>query len=344
MPGFMNAELESIRCTLQCGHCGSVFSGSDSQARKVKYESLTVYCSGACRYAALRNKFMKPIPNRGPCKTCGNEFFSRTSKIYCSLKCYVKSEQFALMLATNREKNSSTEIRNKIADTLRTGQMVNCLECGHEFYQRQKRPRTFCATVCYRSYFAKRFDRWIANPEEMALPQCYDEFLDREELQCIVDGCDWKGLHLTTHVNSAHGLKADDFKRAAGFNLRTGVIARPLAEVLQARENVGVALNPSNEAAAELGRAVLATLSMRYMSREGIEHRKKARSMMLGPGPERRCAGCDVVFQQTSPFGRALYCSIECRDSTYRERLRVKNPKHRVRQPDGTFKWESASQ
>ena len=140
MPKFMNAELEAIRDNLKCGHCSSVFKGSDSQAWKVKYEKRITYCSTACRQAAFSKKVSKPIPSRGPCKTCGKEFFSRTStKSYCSMGCYTKSKQFQDMLAENRKKITpespelSAAIRARIADKQKKGRGVMCLECGGNY-------------------------------------------------------------------------------------------------------------------------------------------------------------------------------------------------------------------
>ena len=360
MPRFMNAELEALRDNLECGHCGAKFKGSDSQAWKVKYERRTVYCSDVCRKAASSQKAREQAvregkkPRKGvlagPCKTCGKMFESRIDKMFCSMDCYTKSKQFMDMLAENRKKimpeapELSAAMRAQIAAKLQKGQNVQCLECGAEFYQKRpskgKPARKFCSTICYRSYLAKRFDRWVANPEGMALPQCYDEFLDREELACVVEGCDWKGKHLTLHMNQAHGVRADEFKRAAGFNLSTGVIAKPLAEALREREVVGVAANMDDAdraAALALSQEALAANQIRYRSLEGREHAKKARAM-LGPGPQRTCSGCGKVFQQSTPMGKALYCSRECRDNAYAEQRRA-SAKQRVRQQDGTLKW-----
>jgi len=350
MPGFMNAEIEALRDNLECGHCAAKFKGSDSQARKVKYEKRVVYCSGACRTAATSQKAREQAVREGkklrkgvlagPCKTCGKMFESRIDKMFCSLDCYTKSEQFKNMVAENLKKAGSSESIQRRAQAAKLGQDVPCLECGTEFYRKRPskgRPaRKFCDTGCYRTYLAKRFDRWVANPEGMALPQCYDEFLDQEELACVVDGCDWKGQHLTLHMNQAHGVRADDFKRAAGFNLSTGVIAKPLAEALRGREVIGVAARP-NGMALELAHAAIAANPIRYRSLEGREHAKKTRAM-LGLGPRRACAGCGKMFQQSTPMGRALYCSRECRDNAYAKK-RQASAKQRVRQQDGTFKW-----
>ena len=82
---------------------------------------------------------------------------------------------------------------------------------------------------------AKRFDRWIANPQTLALPQAYDEFLTGEELPCLVEGCNWRGQWLSLHMNYTHGVPADEFKRAAGFNLKSGIISGPMREALAQR-------------------------------------------------------------------------------------------------------------
>lgn len=342
----MNAELESLRDNLECGHCSAKFKGSDSQARKVKYENRVVYCSGTCRMAASSKKAQEQSIREGkklrkgvlsgPCNTCGKMFASRIDKMFCSMDCYTKSRQFQAMLAENRKKMITKK------PELSKGKNVPCLECGTEFYQKRpskrKPARKYCSTTCYRSYLAKRFDRWVANPESMALPQCYDEFLDREELTCVVDGCDWKGRHLTLHMNWAHGVGADEFKRAAGFNITTGVIARPLAKILSEREVVGIAANMDDASRAAALALARAANPIRYKSLEGREHARKARAMLVGLGPQRTCTGCGNVFQQSTSMGRALYCSRECRDSAYKEQ-RSRIAKKRVRQQDGTFKW-----
>jgi len=356
MAKFMNAELEAIRDNLECGHCGAHFKGSDSQAWKVKYEHRITYCSDICRKASASKKSLEQAiregkkPRKGvlagPCKTCGKMFESRIDKMFCSMDCYTKSQQFKDMLAESRKKSASKESIELRAQKKRLGKNVLCLECGTEFYQKRetkRRPaKKFCSTTCYRSYMAKRFDRWIANPEGLALPQCYDEFLDREELSCIVEGCDWHGQWLTVHINQAHGVPAEEFKRAAGFNLSTGVIAKPLAQVLRERAKVGVALNP-DENAPYLAHALLKNkqdANIRYRSLEGREHFKKA-CAIRGLGPMRNCKGCGEVFQQSTPAGRTLYCSKKCRAEHYSAEKRSK-AKQRVRQQDGTFRWVDA--
>lgn len=339
----MNAELITIRDSLRCGHCSSIFRGSDSQAWKVKYEKRTVYCSSICRSAATRNRLSKPIPNRGACPVCNQTFYSRTAKIYCSLDCYVASPQFAKVTEAARNASRSLESRSKMAESLRKGEDAQCLNCGSHFYRKKSTARRkFCTTSCYRSYLADRFDRWVADPQGMALPQCYDEFLDQEELRCVVSGCQWSGAHLTVHMNMAHGVRGDEFKRAAGFNLGTGVVARPLAEALQQRPLQGVALQtelPDDvlakaHAALDKGRY----LGHLYRSREASEHKMKARALLREQaGPVRTCRGCEQEFRQTSVLGRTLYCTVECRDRTYAEARRAKHPSRKRRGVDGRY-------
>ena len=336
----MNAELLAIQENLKCGHCGARFKGSESQAWKTKYERRVTYCSDTCRKASLSRKAQEQSikegkkPRKGilagPCKTCGNMFESKYDKLFCSMSCYTKSEQYQQMLAENRKKiiskapDLTDDMRAQIAAKQRLGMDVPCLECGTEFYQKRptksKPARKFCSRGCYRTYLAKRFDRWVANPEDISIMQCYDEFLDREELSCVVEGCNWHGQWLTLHMNQAHGVRSEEFKRAAGFNLSTGVIAKPLAQALSQRAIVGVALKP-HENALERAREALARTGsqkdvIRYQSRESREHQKKVRSMW-GVGPQRICKWCGNGFQQSTPAGRTLYCSKKCRNAFY---------------------------
>jgi len=49
----LSDELAAIRDSLVCGYCSATFKGSDSQARRVKYEHSTVYCSKRHRKLAM---------------------------------------------------------------------------------------------------------------------------------------------------------------------------------------------------------------------------------------------------------------------------------------------------
>jgi hypothetical protein len=189
-------EIIKMSKSLNCGHCGAIFVGSISQARKVKYEKKTVYCSKECRSAGHSQKLSKPIPERGPCKQCGEMYKSRTAKIYCSMSCYTKSDQFKETRLLASAKAKTVNEGNPTPEELLTGNHVNCLECGVEFYKALASKRKYCSRQCYRAYMSKRFDRWVADPQSISLPQCYDEFLDKERLNCIVDGCNWEGEHL----------------------------------------------------------------------------------------------------------------------------------------------------
>jgi hypothetical protein len=109
----------------------------------------------------------------------------------------------------------------------------NCVGCGIEFPLSQSDWDSgwrFHNKLCRRKYQSERFDRWIASPETMPLPQNYDEFLTDNILSCLVEGCRWIGHNLSTHMNFTHGLDALNFKVQAGFNLRTGVISAPMSE------------------------------------------------------------------------------------------------------------------
>lgn len=310
-------SLHSKRYNLVCSHCKSAFSGSYYQYKHQKYNGGRACCSEACRRATIHGLFTKAVPELGPCPTCGEKFRSRRQeKIFCSMKCYTSSEQFKKMVSENRHKIA--EAAGARAGSFRTGTTIKCLECGADVYQKKSQKKKFCSFVCYRAYMAARFDRWVANPESIALPQCYDEFLDREELPCLVEGCDWTGKHLTLHTNYAHGVPARDFKRAVGFNLKTGVISRDLAEAYQRREYQGVASWPEEERLRV--QAMLAVdrtpPDVVYVSLERREHSRKAR-MFLPPGPEKNCEGCGRVYQMKQPSGVQKYCSIKCRDAEY---------------------------
>ncbi|MGA9669960.1 MAG: hypothetical protein WBQ94_12170 [Terracidiphilus sp.] len=78
------------------------------------------------------------------------------------------------------------------------------------------------------------FDDMIASPEGMPLPQNYDEFLDADDLHCILPGCDWSGHSLAGHLFQFHGITASEFKEAAGFNRKTGLVGKGTSDALAA--------------------------------------------------------------------------------------------------------------
>lgn len=290
---------------MHCRHCGADFVGTPRMEKRLRYEGKAAYCSAACRLAGVQARMRRPMPVWGPCPTCGKYFESRARKVFCSLGCYVSSGQSLRNLRARG-------YHPKPARMVRT-----CVECGGEFHNRHQ--HKFCGRPCYRSYMAKRFDRNIASPVTLALPQNYDEFLTQDVLPCLVEGCTWRGRHLTLHMNLAHGLRSREIKRAGGFNLTTGLVALPLHLLLR-ETNSGK--GSSAEALAEL-RGLIAAPGLHYLSKEGKEHYVKSRELALeDDGPPRVCLSCHESFSQTTKFGRALYCSTECRDEHYREKLR----------------------
>jgi len=116
----------------------------------------------------------------------------------------------------------------------------------------------------------ERFDRNIGAVETIEQLSNYDEFLSAEILNCLVDGCKWRGHNLSLHMNQTHGVKADDFKMAAGFNLSTGVVSASMQKNLVARVNQGGKVDNS---------IAIDARNFKYKSREGKEHLQK--SIML---------------------------------------------------------------
>ena len=310
-------KLTTATYSLTCGHCGASFDGGYKQHYRQTHDKTPCYCSDVCRYAALRSKFSTPVPSRGPCQGCGQEMHSRRETKFCGMKCYTGSKQFTEMLAESRAKANRPESIASRAERAKRGEEHPCLECGTDVYiKKSQKTKKFCSRVCYRSYMAKRFDRYMANPETLSLPQGYDGFLDREELPCLVAGCGWVGRHLSTHANQVHGIKAHELKRAAGFNLSTGLVSRPLAVLLQNRPLRGVAITDQWQSVES--RPIEQPDVRNYISLEGREHRAKARALLLKTGgPTRICVGCGTTFEQSTIFGHAKYCSKTCRNKTY---------------------------
>jgi hypothetical protein len=203
------------------------------------------------------------------CKTCGKDFESKKGgKKFCCLKCYHSSADFRDMIARNMEAG-----RSKGNGPKRKGTYSPCLVCGAEIYktaQDEKRGKKTCSRLCYRKYMAERFDRNIGAVENIEQLSNYDEFLSSDVLCCLVDWCNWRGHNLSLHMNQSHGIKARDFKMAAGFNLSTGVVSAQMQQNLVDRCNKGGAVDNS---------IAIAARTFTYRSREGKEHLQK--SMML---------------------------------------------------------------
>lgn len=302
---------------LECAHCHAEFVPTYKQLQHLKYgECKNAFCSPICRITHNANALRKIRPTLN-CPICHKDFQSKKAKKYCSLKCYNDSPEFK-----ERAKQQFIENGKKIRlkKHLEGTENRNCLECNTEFFVIKSSRKTFCNKSCWRRYLAKRFDRWIANPQTMALPQAYDEFLTQEDLPCLIDGCDWKGKFLALHMNQTHGVPADEFKRAAGFNLHTGVVPADFSEML-AERNCPIGQLDGNRSA---GKGTI----RRYKSLEAREHIIKGQMLRnANPDnyPERCCLGCGVKFKQTTAFGQTKYHSIECRNKHYREKAKLQS-------------------
>src|SRR5215467_8495594 len=272
------------------------------------------------RMKAIKGKLP---PHGGTCPVCGLEFRSRRKdKIYCSIKCWSRTDKFKAM-CRETSKVIAEAGRASHEQAVAHRPQKPCLNCGQAIGPRGTK---YCSRTCYRAFMAERFDRWIANPESIALPQCYDEFLSRDELPCLIEGCDWVGKHLGNHVNFAHGISANDFKVLAGFNLSTGLVTPEVSENLAVKQAALI------EKYRQEGRELLNPVKpgeCRYpppspsnRSNEGAEHSAKSMALAKATAPDRTavCRGCNVEFTYSGVGRRQYYCSFECRDSYYQKR------------------------
>lgn len=251
-------------------------------------------------------------PLRGPCKTCGILFRSYGTKIFCSMKCYQISPGFQKRI--REQAMAASQSQRVRAGFSELGRLKKeCLNCKTPFFVKptEMRKRKYCSTLCYRQWMAERFDRWIANPESIALPQCYDEFLTADELPCLIAGCDWRGKELGNHVNAAHGIVAKEFKQLAGFNLGTGLISADLNRILSKSK---LEMRPwENNISWGSKRGKFEHRSS-FKSLEGKEHASKARMILTASGPNgkfRPCRYCGKSIEQ-SWQGSRFYCNKQC--------------------------------
>lgn len=199
------------------------------------------------------------------CPQCNNQFESVRPKKFCSRDCYVNSADFKAMIAKNMAAG-----REKGKGPKRQGEYRSCTVCEKQIYLTAtaiKRNKKTCSRLCYRKYMSDRFDRHIGHVENIKDLSNYDEFLSQKTLKCLISGCSWEGHNLTLHMNLSHGIKEEEFKRAAGFNLTTGVVSSVMQENLIARGNMGNRVYP------EIARAAR---KFDYISRESKEHQAKA--------------------------------------------------------------------
>lgn len=271
------------------------------------------------------SEYANAKPLSGPCITCGAFFKSRGTKPrkYCSMDCYTSSPQWKEAQLRNSRLNAANRIGTHPDNWVAT--MKNCLQCNAEFRIKpgETKSRKYCSNICYRKYMADRFDRWIANPNEIALPQAFDEFLTNPVLRCLVKDCDWTGHHLSLHVNKTHGIPASHFKKLVGFNKGSGIVSTSLHKALSDRDIVGVALNNSKYPKWQTG---VPQKKDTYRSLEGREHQKKTRAL-LGDADSNKsfiCEGCSGTFKQNSYFGKTKFHSIECRNLFYKGKNKLR--------------------
>lgn len=252
-------------------------------------------------------------PVRGPCLTCGVAYRSYGAKKYCSMRCYQLSPECQQRLRTQARAILAKHLAVAGFDGNQRLQTL-CLFCETLFFLKPSQiwKKKYCSTQCYRAFMEERFDRWIANPESIALPQCYDEFLLQHELPCLIDGCEWVGEHLGTHVNLAHGLVAREFKKIAGFNVTTGLVTPRLSQALGSRPHLQDCI-ASADFLAHRGKFPVQTPD-RSLSLEGREHLRKGQAVARQGNSQKRgvCRQCgaDIVLPIT---GVRYYCSIQCR-------------------------------
>lgn len=122
----------------------------------------------------------------------------------------------------------------------------------------------------------KLFDKWVANPQSIEELRGFDEYLSRDTLDCLVEGCGWSGRHLAVHLNVVHGIRAREFKQMVGFNLTSSLIAPDL------RRNMKL-MNPEPRLSREEFLLCVAARNTGkgrgYISKESLEHREKARAL-----------------------------------------------------------------
>lgn len=206
-----------------------------------------------------------------PCKTCQQPFTSKVPRTYCSVKCRANDPAFRATLLANL---AQPKARN---GPERAGETLPCVACNREIYltaSQRKRGKKACSRSCWRAWLAQRFDRAIAANATLQGVQGYDEFLSRDKLTCLVDGCAWQGADLALHANLAHGIRADELKARAGFNNSTGLVSAPLARLYEARGNTGTpaALAAHRNGAARKGKP-------QPHRPEAIEHYQKAMAL-----------------------------------------------------------------
>lgn len=284
--------------TYRCGWCDAEFQSNSRSQLVASRRHNAVYCSSKCKN---QRNGAQPGRHCGICKTCGESFRSRVKdKQYCSLPCYLESDAFTQRL----------NARNEAAANAR----AKCKRCGGL----TKSKRQFCSKVCYRAFFAERFDRFVASPESLALPQNYDEFLSKEELPCIVDGCEWVGHRLGHHCNVVHGIDVRTLRELAGFNRRTGVVSATESARLSEQAKELFEDGKIGHAFLEMIDEIKcgerdAPKSIPTNSLEAREHRRKSAAMRRFVVVNKQCKECGADYETNSLAHGQLFCSVQCR-------------------------------
>ena len=326
-----NAERKTLQIhKFKCANCGVDFESMNRSQLASARNGRNVYCGTTCRKKMdIKLQQLRPGPHVcGPCPTCGKEFQSKTkNKRFCSLDCYTKSDELLSRLAANSALQAME---------------WKCHHCGED----ATRKRKFCNDFCRRRFFAERFDRFIANPEVIALPQNFDEFLNKDELPCLIKGCEWIGVGLSHHVNFYHGIEPDKFREMVGFNKGTalmGVAARqrrsevmhdlidngvitpctfPIEQCSKVRGGVrlegaehwkkAMAINGGMQKLISAGAKRAKSLEGRKLSSETA---KRTHEQM--PKITRVCQECSKQYETPQNHkNRSKYCGLKCRNAS----------------------------
>lgn len=239
------------------------------------------------------------------------------------MECYAQSDYLREARKKRGEevkKQSRIKINSANPDEPLTKACLNCekvFEVSFTLYKTKK----FCCRSCYREYLAARFDRWIANPETIALPQNYDEFLTKGVLPCLIKDCNWTGENLSVHVNHAHGIKAADFKKIAGFNKTSGLVTSELSRRLgdALREITLQKMADGTSQLIPFQKGEITERAKPEMRLEGREHITKSIHLRKGVSSSRTgiCANCKKAYTSHQVGRFPKYCSIECRANYY---------------------------
>lgn len=297
-----------------CGWCEKLFTSSVREQLIAKNAGRAVYCSKECAVARVR---AQPAPWRGPCVHCGKMFRAQgLNRRYCTMACYHASPE-----CRQRLQEQSVAIGAAKVEQSGTAHLVGrlCVVC-QKTISVKNRHRDCCSRQCWRQYFAERFDRFVANPEAIALPQNFDEFLSQTELPCLVDGCDWVGVRLGQHVNFSHGITADQFRELAGFNKTSGLVgveeSRARSAIAKQLVDDGKTGHGFFEHLAKV-RAGEAITPQRQPSNtlEASEHRAKSHALRAATKPliDKVCEHCQKPYQVTVLAHPQKFCCVRCR-------------------------------